>query len=48
MNDALQSIEGLVCPVPLPHKNQIVMGHGSGWMMSHDLIQRVFLSAFDN
>ena len=48
MNDAQLSIEGLVCPVPLPHKNQIVMGHGSGGMMSHDLIQRVFLSAFDN
>jgi len=48
MDEAPQSIQGLVCPVPLPHKDQIVMGHGSGGTMSHDLIQRVFLSTFDN
>ena len=48
MEESPLSIQGLVCPVPLPHKDQIVMGHGSGGMMSHDLIQRVFLSAFDN
>lgn len=40
--------EGLLCPVPLPHTERIVMGHGSGGKMSHDLIARQFLPCFDN
>lgn len=42
------NVEGLVCPVPLQHKEQIVMGHGSGGKMAADLITRTFLPAFDN
>lgn len=42
------SMEGAVCPLPLPHNEQIVIGHGSGGKMSHDLIARLFLPAFDN
>ena len=34
--------------MPLSHNERIVMGHGSGGRMSHDLIQRIFHSAFDN
>lgn len=41
-------IEGAVCPLPLPHDEQIVMGHGSGGKMSHDLIAHMFLPPFDN
>lgn len=41
MNNA--SFEGPACPLPLPHHEQIVMGHGSGGRMTHELIQRVFL-----
>lgn len=41
-------IEGAVCPVPLAHSERIVMGHGSGGKMSHDLIARMFLAAFNN
>ncbi len=37
------SIQGPVCPVPLAHGDTIVMGHGSGGRMTHDLIQRVFM-----
>ncbi len=40
--------EGLVCPVPLAHGQHIVMGHGSGGKLSHDLIAKVFAPAFDN
>ncbi len=40
--------EGPVCPIPLPHNERIVMGHGSGGKMSHDLIARFFLPHFDN
>jgi hydrogenase expression/formation protein HypE len=41
-------IQGAVCPVPLQQKDTIVMGHGSGGKMMHDLIASVFASAFDN
>jgi hydrogenase expression/formation protein HypE len=40
--------EGSTCPLPLPHSEKIVMGHGSGGKMSHDLIANTFLPAFDN
>ena len=40
--------EGPVCPIPLPHDDRIVMGHGSGGKMTHDLITRLFLPHFDN
>jgi len=41
-------ITGAVCPLPLTHKEQIVMGHGSGGKMGADLIEKTFLPAFDN
>jgi hydrogenase expression/formation protein HypE len=41
-------MQGPVCPVPLKHDNQIVMGHGSGGKMSQDLIQRVFQVEFNS
>jgi len=41
-------IEGAVCPVPLPHQDQIVIGHGSGGTMSRDLVARHFLPSFRN
>jgi hydrogenase expression/formation protein HypE len=48
MTETPLNIEGAVCPVPLTHNEQIVMGHGSGGKMSHDLIRKTFLAAFDN
>jgi hydrogenase expression/formation protein HypE len=44
----LPSFEGPVCPVPLQHQDQIVMGHGSGGRMTADLIRKVFQPAFSN
>ncbi|PWH13172.1 MAG: hydrogenase expression/formation protein HypE [Anaerolineae bacterium] len=41
-------ITGAVCPVPLPHNERIVLGHGSGGKMAADLIAKTFLPAFDN
>ena len=48
MLEATLNIEGTVCAPPLTHNEQIVMGHGAGGRMSHQLIQKAFLSAFDN
>ena len=42
------SIEGAVCPLPLPHQDDIVLGHGSGGRMTQELIQRVFTPRFSN
>jgi len=48
MKQEFPSMQGPVCPIPLPHHDQILLGHGSGGKMSHDLIARVFLPPFDN
>lgn len=48
MDDRIISIEGAVCPVPLKHNEQIVMGHGSGGRMTHDLVRTVFAACFAN
>lgn len=48
MADHIPTLEGAVCPVPLTHNEQIVMGHGSGGKMSHDLIRKTFFQAFEN
>ena len=48
MFEATVNMEGTVCAPPLTHNEQIVMGHGAGGRMSHQLIQKTFLSAFDN
>ncbi len=44
------TFEGLSCPVPLPDAtlDRIVLGHGSGGRLSHDLIRRVFLPDLGN
>lgn len=46
--DTLPDMQGAYCPVPLQQKSTIVMGHGSGGKMMHDLIAEIFVSAFDN
>jgi hydrogenase expression/formation protein HypE len=44
----LPNLQGPVCPVPLPHNQKIVLGHGSGGKMSQDLISNLFIPPFDN
>lgn len=41
-------IQGPVCPVPIRDRGQVIMGHGSGGKLSHDLINGLFLPPFDN
>jgi hydrogenase expression/formation protein HypE len=48
MSKETVNIEGAVCAPPLLHNEQIVMGHGAGGRMSHQLIQKAFLPAFQN
>ncbi len=42
MTDDL-NFEGYTCPIPIQPKDMIVLGHGSGGKLSHDLINRLFL-----
>lgn len=44
----LPTLQGPVCPIPMTHGKKIVMGHGSGGKMMHDLIAKVFLPPIDN
>ncbi len=37
-----------VCPLPLAHYPNILMAHGGGGRLMHDLIQHVFKASFDN
>ena len=39
---------GPACPVPVPPRDTVLLGHGSGGKLSNELIRTVFLPAFDN
>ena len=41
------TMEGPVCPVPMRHTDQVVMGHGSGGKMTQELIMDVFMPRFE-
>jgi hydrogenase expression/formation protein HypE len=38
----------LACPVPITERKSVVMGHGSGGKLTAQLVQDLFLPAFDN
>ena len=38
----------LICPAPLPAKDTVVLGHGSGGRLSAELMRSIFLPAFEN
>ena len=44
----IRSIQSAVCPVPIQSRGQIIMGHGSGGKLSHELIENLFMPHFDN
>lgn len=49
MSDQEQiNIQGAVCPIPMAQNKQVIMGHGSGGKLSHDLISQLFIPPFDN
>ena len=41
-------LDQIHCPLPLPARDTIVLGHGSGGKLSAELLRDVFLPAFDN
>lgn len=45
---AVKSIAELNCPTPLPARDTILLGHGSGGKLSAELVRDVFLPALEN
>jgi hydrogenase expression/formation protein HypE len=45
---ATKSIAELTCPAPLPAKDTVLLGHGSGGKLSAELIRDVFLASLNN
>jgi len=45
---ATKTIAELSCPAPLPAKDTVLLGHGSGGKLSAELIRDVFLPALSN
>ncbi len=43
-----RTCRGAVCPVPLQHEDQVVLGHGSGGKLTQKLIARYFYPPFEN
>lgn len=48
MNREATDFLGAACPTPIFNHKQIVLGHGSGGKLSSELIQKIFLPAFNN
>ena len=44
----LPTLEGPNCPLPIHHRGSIVLGHGSGGQMTHDLVREVFQRRLSN
>ena len=40
--------EGPTCPLPMPHHDRIILGHGSGGKLTEELISRIFYPCFEN
>jgi hydrogenase expression/formation protein HypE len=41
-------VQGLICPLPHTHTDTVVIGHGSGGSMTHDLIRNIFQARIQN
>ena len=48
MEDERETIGQFTCPAPLPARDQVLLGHGSGGRLTADLIRQIFLPAFQN
>ena len=48
MTNQPNTVSAFACPAPFPAGDKVLLGHGSGGRLSADLLQRLFLPAFDN
>jgi hydrogenase expression/formation protein HypE len=45
---AFESKDGFVCPIPIEQYPNVLMAHGGGGKLTHQLIEKIFLPAFGN
>jgi len=48
VSEQVKTLSGFTCPVPLGSGERVLLGHGSGGKLSADLLQKIFLPAFEN
>jgi hydrogenase expression/formation protein HypE len=48
MSDERHPLEQFACPVALPAQDKVLLGHGSGGRLSAELLQKVFMPAFQS
>jgi hydrogenase expression/formation protein HypE len=48
MGSTVDISQGLSCPLPIDDYSNVLLAHGSGGALTHQLIQKMFLSQFDN
>ena len=48
MPEQVKTLSGFACPLPLASGERVLLGHGSGGKLSADLLQKIFLPAFEN
>lgn len=47
-NKISNDIENISCPIPISDYDKVLLAHGGGGTLSHQLIQKMFFSQFDN
>jgi hydrogenase expression/formation protein HypE len=47
-NNVTQNLASFTCPLPIPARDRILLGHGSGGKLSADLLAKVFMPALGN
>jgi len=48
MQNKIDMSDGLVCPIPKSEYEKVIMAHGGGGTLSNRLIQKMFMSQFEN
>ncbi|MBL7961755.1 hydrogenase expression/formation protein HypE [bacterium] len=48
MTNPIDISSGLACPIPISEYEKILLAHGGGGTLSHQLIQKMFFSQFDS
>jgi hydrogenase expression/formation protein HypE len=48
MENTEKTIVEISCPAPLPARDRVLLGHGSGGKLSAELVRDIFLPAFRN
>jgi len=48
MEDSLSNLQNFSCPMPISHHETVLIGHGSGGTLTHDLIRNLFQKQLGN